>query len=158
MVRHSVSEVSSDLQGRCSVCGPVKVYRNSPYKGRPSYRCSIAAIASVRRRQEEAPDVHRNARFQRLYGITVEQYDAMLNSQGGLCARCGQTSSGMRLAVDHCHDTGRVRGLLCGPCNTYLGRLEAGLGSLAGDLRYIGSTRSLQLADVIAQRLAEVSQ
>jgi hypothetical protein len=67
------------------------------------------------------------------YGITAEQYDAMLAAQGGGCAICGeQCTSGRRLAVDHDHaccpgdkTCGKcVRGLLCGPCNQGIGKLR----------------------------------
>lgn len=65
------------------------------------------------------------------YGITREQYDNLFEQQGGLCAICKQpetvkTGAGVirRLAVDHDHDTGRVRGLLCYRCNTTLGQFE----------------------------------
>jgi hypothetical protein len=56
------------------------------------------------------------------YGISIEQYETMLKVQGGGCAICGeQCKTGKALAVDHCHKTGVVRGLLCGRCNKGLG-------------------------------------
>jgi hypothetical protein len=64
------------------------------------------------------------------YGITVDQYEEMLNSQNGSCAICGKDNSQhkrkKRLFVDHCHKTGKVRGLLCCACNF-------GLGSFSDD-------------------------
>lgn len=59
------------------------------------------------------------------YGITPEDYDRMLEEQGGVCAICeGACPTGRRLAVDHDHETGRVRGLLCVNCNQRLAWLE----------------------------------
>ncbi len=56
------------------------------------------------------------------FGITVEQYGEMLARQGGVCAICGvENVRGMSLAVDHDHQSGRVRGLLCNPCNSAVG-------------------------------------
>ena len=55
------------------------------------------------------------------YNITIEQYDEMLDAQGGGCAICGVKPTNKRLAVDHCHTTGKVRGILCTGCNTGLG-------------------------------------
>jgi hypothetical protein len=55
------------------------------------------------------------------YGITLDQYEAMLSSQGGVCAICSQSRP---LHIDHCHKTGRVRGLLCSHCNTTLGHMQ----------------------------------
>lgn len=51
------------------------------------------------------------------FGITPEQYDRMLADQNGVCAICERPPKNRRLAVDHDHDTGRVRGLLCWWCN-----------------------------------------
>lgn len=64
------------------------------------------------------------------YGITHEQYEEMFQAQGGLCAICGNppadpgTNHGFRLKVDHDHETGVVRGLLCNSCNLRLGWVE----------------------------------
>ena len=67
----------------------------------------------------------RKKALQTKYGITVEQYDQMMDEQGGTCKICKSLDpTGRRLAVDHCHETGRVRGLLCPSCNTALGRIE----------------------------------
>ena len=60
------------------------------------------------------------ARWLRRYGLSLADYDAMLARQGGVCGIC-KRQSGIRLCVDHCHATGRVRGLLCRTCNSGLG-------------------------------------
>ncbi len=59
----------------------------------------------------------RDARLRRLYDISAEEYDKLLAYQGGGCALCGRRPVRVRLAVDHDHKTGRVRGLLCMNCN-----------------------------------------
>lgn len=59
----------------------------------------------------------------RSYGITVEEYDDMLESQGGGCYICGVGPVGRALDIDHDHRTGKVRGLLCSNHNRALGLL-----------------------------------
>lgn len=73
---------------------------------------------------EKAKSSVRNARYKRLYGISLEQYEEMLRLQGGVCAICKTHSKTTRLAVDHCHMTLKVRGLLCGFCNRGIGFFE----------------------------------
>lgn len=58
--------------------------------------------------------------LKRLYGVSKEQYEGMLSKQGGCCAICKRPPKRYRLAVDHDHKTGKVRGLLCSPCNLVL--------------------------------------
>lgn len=64
----------------------------------------------------------------RTYGLTGAQYDEMVQTQGGRCAICGSSTSGRkgsaRLLIDHCHQTGKIRGLLCFFCNTMLGNAK----------------------------------
>lgn len=72
-----------------------------------------------------------------LYGLTAEEYGALLKKQKGVCAICkGINSSGRRLGVDHDHNTGVVRGLLCGPCNSQLGWFEKHLTKAARYLKH----------------------
>ena len=65
-----------------------------------------------------------------VWGLTLEDYDEMLESQGGGCAICGKSLEdelrdiGKRLAVDHCHKTGEIRGLLCMSCNLGISKFD----------------------------------
>lgn len=63
--------------------------------------------------------------IKRKYGLTKDQYMALLEAQGGVCAICHQPDPrGIQLSVDHDHKTLRVRGLLCLPCNRHVGYFE----------------------------------
>lgn len=57
------------------------------------------------------------------YGITQREYESILESQGGSCAICGK-NGGRRLDVDHHHESGKIRGLLCIPCNLSIGKMR----------------------------------
>lgn len=73
---------------------------------------------------ERFKKIHRNSVLKHRYGITLEAYEHMLAEQNGVCAICKRPNhAGFRLAVDHCHETGDVRGLLCGDCNRGIGSL-----------------------------------
>lgn len=76
------------------------------------------------------------------YRITPEQYDELLEKQGGLCAICQVHHSKFqrRLAVDHCHHTGKIRGLLCASCNSGIGKLQDDVEILKAALAYLGGS------------------
>lgn len=102
-------------------------------KGNAYYHKNKEQIAAKRRSSRGlGPDLTQRARrLMSQYGITVEQYDAMEAEQGGVCKICQRSESRYgahgrvkRLAVDHCHETGEVRGLLCQDCNTALGLFD----------------------------------
>jgi AAA domain/Recombination endonuclease VII/Homeodomain-like domain len=87
-------------------------------------------LADAQRRRREKPEVRQAERekarlssrkrvFETVYGITFDDFDAMVARQGGLCILCGKRPA--LLCVDHCHATNRVRALLCGNCNSMLG-------------------------------------
>ena len=86
----------------------------------------------------------RRSRLKKAYGITANEYDAMVVLQNGGCAICGSTKVGgrglnSRLAVDHDHITGRVRGLLCTSCNNGLGRFKDNPEFLQKGIDYLNS-------------------
>lgn len=131
------------FRAECKTCCIMRVrdYRNRPdAKARMSaHRKSLRAEnperyrATSRAWRAKNPDKmrvyyaryrerKRAYRFAKQYGITKERYTAMLTSQLGGCAICGDTNNhGRPLSVDHCHKTGTVRALLCIGCNTILG-------------------------------------
>lgn len=99
----------------CSGCQSMVSLRDVSSGGS---RCRPCASAAAHGRHVE-----------KAYGITPEQYDALLEAQGGRCALCGRQPKGKRLAVDHRHSDGQVRGLLCAGemgCNVQVvGGIEA---------------------------------
>jgi hypothetical protein len=81
--------------------------------------------------------IERDRAYQKRYGITLSDYDRMLTEQCGKCKICGADRAGnvgQCFAVDHCHVTGRVRGLLCIKCNSRLGWYERHSNAVAGYL------------------------
>jgi hypothetical protein len=86
----------------------------------------------------------------RPYGISVAEYDRLLEAQRGRCAVCGTKDPGSRrlvFAVDHCHETDQVRGLLCYLCNSGIGMLQDNPQIIRAAAEYV--TRNLQLKLVI---------
>jgi hypothetical protein len=74
------------------------------------------------------------------YGISLEQYDAMLLGQGGVCAICGEKEKDKfrkRMSVDHDHATGKVRGILCSHCNHGLGNFRDNILFLQNAITYL---------------------
>lgn len=110
------------LHSQCKSCHSVraKAYQNSEARPR--------ILESARRRRQAEPEkykrIARNSVLKKKYGITVDEYEELLKVQGSMCAICGSTDSRGwgRLHVDHCHKTGKVRGILCQGCNTSLGK------------------------------------
>lgn len=97
-----------------------------------------------RRFRENNPRAWESSRLKSKYGITLEQYEEMLEKQGGVCAICKQPEvtkikgqKMWRLAVDHCHETNKVRGLLCGKCNRGLGFFQHDVSLLSTAVKYL---------------------
>lgn len=84
------------------------------------------------------PEARRARAILLKYGLTPEAHGAMLQRQGGVCAICKRPPSDRGLFVDHDHDTGTVRGLLCPACNTALGLLGDNLAGLLSAVSYLG--------------------
>ena len=95
-------------------------------------------LQAVEIRQAENRDV-----VLRRYGLTLDDYQQLLDAQRGLCGICRQPETAMRngrpmnLAVDHCHKTSRIRGLLCLRCNNVLGHAGDRVEVLLAAVRYL---------------------
>ena len=90
--------------------------------------------------QEEKSRRGKRNNLKHKYDITPEQWDEMFEAQGGACAICKTTNPpgyGNSLHVDHCHDSGTVRGLLCVNCNKGLGHFMDNPELLAAAIEYI---------------------
>jgi len=79
--------------------------------------------------------LRRRCRRNKGEGITVEQYHQILKDQDGLCAICKTFMNPPH--IDHCHSSGKVRGLLCNDCNTSLGKFKESAENLRRAARYI---------------------
>lgn len=69
--------------------------------------------------------------------LTLEAFEKMLEEQNFSCAACGSKQNKKRLSVDHNHITGKIRGLLCNPCNLALGNARESIQVLKGLIEYI---------------------
>ena len=92
------------------------------------------------RRKSANPEAQRRAELKRLYGITLEQYVEMFVAQGEVCAICKEKCPTKKsLSVDHNHETGIVRGLLCNRCNRALGMFQDNPALLIRAAEYLSS-------------------
>jgi hypothetical protein len=110
----------------CRCCGETFTPASPPQRY-CSPECKHAGIASKR------------------YGVPAAELHRMLDEQGNVCAICGEAKKGWAktslrrdaLVIDHCHNSGRVRGFLCGDCNTALGRFNDDPARLRAALAYL---------------------
>jgi len=115
----SKDSTKPERRKRCSYCRECsKILRS-----KPSYK--ISNRQSMRRR------------VLRRVGLTIEDYEQMFENQDGVCAICANPPGKKMLAIDHNHETGEVRGLLCGSCNTGIGLLQDSPDILAAALEYL---------------------
>ena len=141
---------SPEGMGYCSACDKDKPLSDFP-KAKQADRdrhlyckaCNNAAQAKhARKRPRELLSRHRRSRF----NLTIEGYQALLDAQGGVCAICGQPETRIRqghvrqLSIDHDHETGKIRGLLCSSCNVALGNFKDSLESLSNAIDYLMET------------------
>jgi len=146
------------LVKRCGKCKEYKplgdFYSLKNSRDGKGYRCkpcdSQAKIKWIKDNPEKYQESQRRNNLKQKYGITLEEYYSLLDKQGGVCAICGvdkncydsKGAGGLidNFAVDHCHRTGKVRGLLCNQCNRGLGMLGDNLENLKKAYEYLQKT------------------
>lgn len=112
----------------CEACGGIFLARPSNKKRK---YCGDAECKKKReserylRWKKDHPERARSNNLRYQYGITIDDFEKMLEAQRGCCAICGEPpAQGKKLVVDHCHQEGHVRALLCNACNTGIGLFE----------------------------------
>jgi hypothetical protein len=81
----------------------------------------------------------RNSAIRRQFGLEPEEYQSLLDRQGGVCGICKRQPEHTFLSVDHDHVTGLVRGLLCQPCNVALGAFGDSVDGLQAAIAYLST-------------------
>lgn len=100
-----------------------------------SNNCVECSKNSLRKRREAA----RWSRIKKEYGITKEQYQEMMKNQGGICCICSIDLLSVSSHIDHCHESKKVRGILCSKCNQAIGLLDESEDKIIFALKYIRS-------------------
>lgn len=107
-----------------------------------SYLSSRCRPCHKEYKKENPSATARNRKAEKLklrYGLTYEDWEALRENEGYACMICGITEAELdrRLDVDHCHSSGKVRGVLCNPCNTVLGHAKDSVGILKAAIAYL---------------------
>lgn len=128
----------------CLTCGlekPITEFHKQATKKDPERRKPHCGVCWSKIRKDRSPEKIREYNLRKSFGITIAEYEEMLESQGGTCAICRGTESVGRLAVDHCHSTGKIRGLLCTNCNQAIGKFKDSGPLLLRAIEYLAASQ-----------------
>lgn len=127
-----------DANGLCAPCW------RKEYHLRNKEEHNARSKAYYRANRESQIRISIERRMVRRYDLTLDQIDAMPKRQEGRCVVCGGLPE--KLVVDHDHDTGRVRALLCGTCNVRIGMLKDDPSILSAAAQYVYAHKPLTVA------------
>lgn len=134
---------------KCKLEKPVEnFYRASRNSDRFQSYCKPCGIQNGRdwRNKSSFRERDRKRKLLKRHGVTLEQYTSMLNTQCGVCRICSLPPTSKRnhekynLCVDHCHKTGKIRGLLCKSCNLAIGNMSDNLEWANNIVKYLKET------------------
>lgn len=114
---------------RCLKCGREAVKKS--YEKHKEMR-----VNKSREYRKNNPDAGRDAKFKYKYGIDLVEYTRLFMLQKGKCAICNKKYN-KKLDVDHCHDTKKVRGLLCRSCNLGIGQFKHSVAIIDSAVKYL---------------------
>lgn len=170
----NIKDMTYGCQSRCKVCKNAENTawrRKNPDKRAASKARSYAANRdTILQQQKKARGKHSDAQKSRLrehrllhnlskrYGLTIEEFDALVLRHGGCCGICGKSKK--RMVVDHDHKTNLVRGLLCVSCNVGLGLMGDSINGLRRSIAYLNNAenRSNGECDEIGHRSSQVKR
>jgi len=132
----------------CSKCGIVKELdqfnKRAASKDGHASKCKVCTKAKALKIRDERPDSTRGYNLKQRFNISIDDYNIMFLDQKGRCKICNNAETNLDnkgkvkwLAVDHNHDTGDIRGLLCSNCNTGIGKLGDSIKVLKNAIKYL---------------------
>ena len=143
----------TDETRKCTGCEEEKPVSGFSVRGRRDgqllYRSRCKECQATQARgwyhgnKEQARATTRSRNLRKDFGLTENEYAALLEKQNGVCAICDQPERAHRngvpnrLSVDHCHRTGAIRGLLCHACNRALGLFDDNIERMESAFRYL---------------------
>lgn len=131
---HKSKQTKDGLKSTCGECRYKYEYRKYKDKDPESYRLKQNKICKAYRKR--FPLKRKDTQLKSYYGISLQEYNDQLAHQDGRCCICKKQE---KLVVDHCHSTGKVRGLLCLKCNLGIGYLLDNVSNLEAAIDYIKS-------------------
>jgi hypothetical protein len=108
-------------EGKRKICNFCRAQRAKELRAADPEKYRAIDNASYQRNKEYQKQYGRNYHLKKKYGMTAEQWDATFESQGCACAICKSRETSHHWCVDHDHESGEVRGILCSPCNILIG-------------------------------------
>ena len=139
----------------CSVCDTFKSWENFSWKRSKRYKDSnkihqlkqpkckdCAMIETTSWKESQSPERLKDLYYKRQYGLSLHNFNKMFAAQNGQCILCKKDLdlegiSGDRAVVDHCHTTGKVRGILCNECNRGLGYFKDNINTFKNAIKYL---------------------
>jgi len=137
---HKANREPDGLKYWCKECS---LSYNSAYRKRKPRRIHFFRTHELRHQKKTMSSYvaigrSTNYNLRARYGITLREYNILLDKQNGVCAVCGRGPGKRSLHVDHCHKTGRIRALLCSNCNSTLGKVRDDINILNKLIEYLG--------------------
>ena len=125
----------------CSTCEsekPVSEFYKNSSRGR-GYDYECKDCSKISKKKAYSSEKNKRNKIVSRYGISIDDYNVMFDVQNGCCAICNTHQSNLKrsLAVDHCHTSGKVRGLLCTICNTGIGQFKDSVVFLNSAIAYL---------------------
>lgn len=135
------------MKKTCKKCmneKPIECF--STHNGIPNARPRCRECCSKEKRIERRknPEKHLSYKYKNKFGLTIEDFKILLCRQGNKCAICNRDHQYYKkFCIDHDHETGMIRGILCWNCNVGLGHFKDSTENLKGALRYLSKNKNI---------------
>lgn len=133
-------------QKNCNKCNTIKELENFYFTINEKTKTKYYHSRCVQCYNIYDYNIDKNFKLKKAYGITLKDYNELLTKQNGKCSICGVDNNGYyrkkprAFAVDHCHTTKKIRGLLCSDCNTGIGLLKDNIDLLNNAIKYLNKS------------------